>query len=119
VGETSRNLKVRVKEHEKDVEQAKILESAVAGHVFEKGHHIDFGNASIIQRETRNHNRLFMEGLYIRKAPNTMNRNNGMDIHEDWLDLLLPITKLHKLYVYKLSFNVVKFQFSVKISHIC
>ncbi|CAL8107370.1 unnamed protein product [Orchesella dallaii] len=93
VGETSRSLKIRVKEHQKDVEQAKTEESAVAGHVFEKEHHVDFGNASLVERETRTYNRLFKEGLYIRKAPNVMNRNNGMEIHEDWLDLLLPLTK--------------------------
>jgi len=84
-----------VKEHEKDVQKANTDESAVAGHVFENGHRIDFKDASLVHYETRSYNRLFMESLYIKKAPNTMNRNVGkVELHDDWTDLLLPITKL-------------------------
>lgn len=94
IGETSRPLKTRLREHEGDVKN-KNPKSAVASHLIQnKNHIINFDSASLIFHETRYFHRIFMESLYIQKSEHTMNRDKGLDINPICSSLMLPLVKI-------------------------
>ena len=76
VGETGRNLKQRVKEHKKDVRNDKEY-SAIARHVNDKLHNIDFDSAEMIYPCTDLRKRRIIESIIISSHDDCMNLNNG------------------------------------------
>lgn len=93
IGQSGRSLDIRMKEHQNDIRKGNIETSAIALHSIENNHRIDFNSAVLIEPEPRFFHRLFKESMYIRKAQHKMNHNNAMDIENEIVDLLLPITK--------------------------
>ena len=63
IGETGRNLKTRIKEHEKDIQQGKLL-SQVYQHHQESGHNFDFDNVGILQQNSSTWQRKRLEAYY-------------------------------------------------------
>ncbi len=47
IGETGRDLSIRIKDHKKDIVNRKI-ESGVANHVLTTGHNLDFDKARVV-----------------------------------------------------------------------
>lgn len=92
IGETSRSVEERVKEHVRDITK-KNLKSAVALHIIQNSSHkINQESATLINREPRYFHRKFKEALFIKNTPHRMNRDMGMDINPIWSSLLLPLT---------------------------
>ncbi|CAH8541549.1 unnamed protein product [Schistosoma rodhaini] len=94
VGETSRQLNVRVKEHKqclkhipKSSDDVRKLEnkSAIALHSLESGHTIDFDGTRILQKAFNSYKeRQTAEALYIWANPNNINRRDGIQLAVPW-----------------------------------
>jgi len=95
IGETGRDMKIRVKEHIADVRHNRMDTSAIASHNIKTGHAIDFDSANIINKEPRYFPRKFKEGLLIRALPLNMNLDEGMNISPIWSSSLIPLLGNH------------------------
>jgi len=97
IGETKRDFKTRLKEHEADIRHNRILTSAVALHYTEfPDRSINKNKSSLIELEARNFQRKYKESLYIRSIPKKMNLDNGIQIHDNWSSLIIPLLKSPK-----------------------
>ena len=76
VGQTARPLDVRVGEHKAAVKKCETASSAVAEHIWVKGHQMDWSATSILARETDKDQRCCLESWFIQSNP-TMNRELG------------------------------------------
>jgi len=90
IGETGRKFGLRIKEHKKEVDSftagtqtrvSRARESsvthkpAIADHVVEEKHVIDWDKAKVVDRETQRQTRWIKEAFWIRKTPMCMNRD--------------------------------------------
>ena len=76
IGQTSRTLGTRLREHKVSVERGDTQISAVAEHVWEKHHQIDWKNCSVLTREGNLSQRCYLESWFIQNN-HTMNRESG------------------------------------------
>ena len=107
IGETKRKLAVRVKEHREEVEKqdkgrcftrearkqsvGERSKSAIADHVCQENHVIDWDSAKVVQREGDWLVRGIKEAINIRKNPRNMNRDEGRYLLSHlYDDLLVP-----------------------------
>ena len=77
VGQTSRSLETRLKEHKAAVRHAKTEVSAVAEHVWKENHQVDFQQASILAQELDTCQRCLLESWFIQTEKHTINREVG------------------------------------------
>jgi len=75
IGETSQNLKKRIKQHMYDVDSNK-TNTGLANHVLNEKHKINFENVEIIDTQTNTSKRRTLEAIHIAK-------NNSMNFKED------------------------------------
>ena len=73
VGQTSRQLKIRISEHKRDVINKKD-QSAPFQHTSQFNHNLDFDEVSILNIETQYYNRLFLAMLNIEFNNSRINR---------------------------------------------
>jgi len=92
IGETSRNLKTRLKEHMADIRHNRVNTSAVALHCAENpSHAINPNFAKLLEIEKNGFRRKFKEALYIMNTGDRMNLDTGMRFNIIWSHLLLPL----------------------------
>ena len=92
VGETLRNLKVRLSEHRRHTEGCVVGRSAVADHAVECDHRIDWDGAIVLDVEQAWRTRKIKEALHIAQQGSErplMNKDNGWYISNIWRDQLL------------------------------
>ena len=77
VGQTSRQLSTRLKEHKRAVRTADFKASLLAEHAWNQRHPIDWDEATGLTSESNFHRRLTLESWYIHKRHHTLNRENG------------------------------------------
>ena len=92
IRETGRKLGIRIKEHQKDVEQHGKLnftraakresakefnKSAITDHVNKENHKIDWKGVTVLDRESDGRTRAIKEAVHIRMQSQTMNRDEG------------------------------------------
>ena len=77
VGQTSRSLETRLKEHKAAVRHAKTEVLAVAEHVWKENHQMDFQQASILAQEPDTCQRCLLESWFIQTEKHTINREVG------------------------------------------
>ena len=77
VGQTSRQLSTRLKEHKRAVRSTDFNASVLAEHAWNQHHLIDWEEATVLTSETNFHRRLTLESWYIHKSHQTLNRENG------------------------------------------
>ena len=77
IGQTGRSLSCRLKEHKRAVEKGDGLISAVAEHVWEKHHSMDWTGVDILDSSSKLYNRCMLESWHIRSHDNTLNREVG------------------------------------------
>ena len=80
IGETGRTLKKRTSEHQRDTDSGNTQKSAVAEHVWQNQHNIDWDNTKILDMNTKWSERKFMEAWHIHSTPDNFNRDKGVDI---------------------------------------
>ena len=76
IGQTSRLLEARLGEHKADVRKGNVETSAVAEHIWSKGHRVDWQKCSVLMQESDLHRRCFLESWFIQRNV-TMNREAG------------------------------------------
>ena len=79
IGESERALKTRLKEHRRNSNQdsSTPATSAVAEHMRETAHHIEWDQVKILDRDSRWYERGVREAIAIRKHPRNLNRDMG------------------------------------------
>lgn len=76
IGETG-NFEQRIKQHVNDVNKKKVSSNALAEHAENLSHHIDFDNATILEKEKKLSARHHLESIVIQTTDHTLNRNDG------------------------------------------
>jgi hypothetical protein len=84
IGETGRTLKKRTSEHQRDTDHGDTQKSAVAEHVWDLQHDIDWVSTKIIDRNTNWTERKFMEACHVIDNSNNFNRDKGVEIPPEW-----------------------------------
>ena len=77
VGQTSRQLSIRLKEHKRAVRTADFNVSVLAEHAWNQHHLIDWDEATVLTSVSNFHHRLTLESWYIHKSHQIFNRENG------------------------------------------
>lgn len=95
IGQTSQTIKQRITLHKSDI-KLRPDRCALASHVNETGHHIDFDNPKILAVESNHNKRLFMEMCFINNSDNSL--NNKTDIQS-----------LSRIYTYVLELDKTRF----------
>ncbi|KAJ8912526.1 hypothetical protein NQ315_014470 [Exocentrus adspersus] len=88
IGETSRPLDVRVKEHKNYVRDYQVDRSHLAKHVWDNGHQINWKQASIIQKEPNFGKRKLKESACIKLNVNNCFSAETASLNATWLPLL-------------------------------
>ena len=110
VGETGRQLGVRLKEHQKDTEKisdkkftratrklstTEQHKSAITDHVAQENHVIDWDNAKILDRDSNSFTRKVREAIQIRtRGTKALNRDDGVYFLDHVYN---PLLKRHQL----------------------
>ena len=87
IGETKRNLKVRLTEHKQAVKKGD-NKNGIAVHVQNSDHNIDWDNAEVQQVVPDYWKRRTTEALQIHRHPSTMNLDRGLVLPTNWKPLL-------------------------------
>lgn len=94
IGESERDIKVRLEEHEAHIRNNRTNLSAVAQHMADNpGHEIDKASFELVERETRYFHRKIKESLYIKKTQHCMNIKDGKKVNSIWIPTILPLMK--------------------------
>jgi hypothetical protein len=89
IGQTRRGLKARIKEHIRDVKEDKYVTSAIAEHLHDSGHTVQFEKAKLLHHITDYSNRLHKEAIEIFKSNKfNFNRDTGWGVKNQWKPLL-------------------------------
>ena len=72
-----RALKTCISEHCRAVEKMDFSTSALAQHVWEHDHHIDWTSTYVLKVESHYQSRLSREAIYIRRQPSSLHKDRG------------------------------------------
>ena len=90
IGKTVRRLHTRLQEHQKACQEGSTALSAVAEHVYQHQHPIQWEETSIVDQARGHRELLVKEAIHIRSMPSQerFNRDIGTDLPSRWLTLL-------------------------------
>ena len=88
IGETTRSLEIRRKEHLRHTKNGKVEASAVADHVWNHDHRIDWDGARVLDKERNWTSRKIREALHIAKNRPDMNKDRGLLLSSRWTKLV-------------------------------
>ena len=88
IGETARSVKVRVSEHERHTKYGRTEESAVAEHVWDTDHKMEWKKVRILDMERNWQSRRVREALRIEMNNPSLNRDKGLELSPFWMKLL-------------------------------
>lgn len=78
IGETQQYLSKRISSHKSNIKFKSIHSTALAKHVLEENHKIDFENPEILDTESNFNKRLISEMMYISKNSRAMNHKTDI-----------------------------------------
>ena len=78
-------MQERIKEHDRDIRLAGTQASAVSEHANKTGHHSLWNEVKFIDRDSHWYTGRVKEAVHIRLHPDNINRNNGIEIPEEWI----------------------------------
>lgn len=84
IGQTGRQIKTRIKEHESDARHARIKKSAIAEHAEGCREKVDFTKAKVLAREAKWKGRMVRESIEIYKHQKSFNREDGFILPKAW-----------------------------------
>ena len=95
IGQIGRLLETRIREHKAAVKYAKCDVSAVADHVWNKHHEMDFPQVSILAQEQNQQQRCFLESWFI-QTHTTINGEIGslLPVYNCFVFLFVPYLSL-------------------------
>lgn len=88
IGETSRPLNVRIKEHKDYLRKGDFHKSKICQHSWDTGHRINFNNAKIIMKEAIASKRKIKEAFLIQSNKNKCIAHASVDVSNVWQSLL-------------------------------
>ena len=88
IGQTKRDLKLRLSEHKRAIKYQRPEKSALFEHSITLDHIIDWSEATILSSEKDHPKRLFAESWLINKSSNVINRNDGNTLPSVYKKLL-------------------------------
>ena len=88
IGQTSKNLRDRVKQHRTATDKGKIDDSAIAEHSWSSHHNIDWENIKVLDQESVDKRRLIKESLLIRSRAPKINRDLGLEVSEAYSSII-------------------------------
>ena len=88
IGQTSRSIQTRLKEHIVDTNHNQVNKSAIVEHSFKSKHHICFNQTNIISSTSHYSSRLIREAILIEKHPNNFNREDCYKLSQFWRPLI-------------------------------
>lgn len=109
IGETSRSINQRIREHADDIKHGKTCSSSLAGHADKYKHHIFIEEAQVVARVSHSHHRKLREALEIEKRPNNLNIDDGWIISRS----LVPILVYIYIYILLVFIFVLFYLFSI------
>ena len=86
IGETGRNLDIRLKEHKRAVKMDN-QNNGIVVHVNKTLHDIEWNNTEILEQESNWNKRKVKEVLHIREEHATMNLDQGYQLNTIWSTL--------------------------------
>ena len=89
IGETKRKFSTRLKEHQKAVEHKHSKKSALAEHCLRFGHTVSWDASKILRTSANWRNRRILEAWEINTCRNPLNRDDGMHLPHEFLNLAL------------------------------
>ena len=89
IGETKRKFSTRLKEHQKAVEHKHSQKSALAEHCLRSGHTVSWEASKILRTSANWRNRRMLEAWEINTCRNPLNRDDGMHLPHEFLNLAL------------------------------
>jgi len=89
IGETKRKFSTRLKEHQKAVEHKHSQKSALAEHCLRSGHTVSWEASKILRTSANWRNRRILEAREINTCRNPLNRDDGMHLRHEFLNLAL------------------------------
>ena len=95
IGQTSRSILKRMKEHDRTLRFKRPAASAPAEHALDTGHSFDFWNPEILSKPTGHYNRLVRESVEIYKCPTNINRDDGLKLRTAWYPALQKERKIN------------------------
>ena len=91
IGGTGRTLTQRMSEHKRAVKNGD-SNNALAVHVKQSGHNIQWEEANILIREGHWTKRKIKEGIAIKEKKNNLNLDKAFQIDNNWFTLTMPHT---------------------------
>ena len=88
VGETSRNFKIRLREHKDDVRLAR-ERNAIYKHIASTNHAVDWTSSKMVYHSSSKFNRLIVEPSLIKYLPNYNNMQSTLAVDNLTRDLVL------------------------------
>ena len=88
IGQTKRDLKTRILEHQRAIRNQQPEKSALCEHSMIHDHRIAWQEAQILKTESDYSKRLFAESWFINKESNILNRNDGVAFPSTYTKLL-------------------------------
>ena len=89
VGESKRQYKTRLRDHQKAVEKRDAKKSALAEHAMETEHKISWDSATIRHTCENWHKRRILEAWEINVSKNPINRDDGLKLPREYLHLTM------------------------------
>jgi len=89
IGETKRKFSTHLKEHQKGVEHKHSQNSALAEHCLRSGHTVSWEASKILHTSANWRNRRILEAWDINTCRNPLNRDDGMHLPHEFLNLAL------------------------------
>ena len=81
-------MRERIKDHDRDIRFARTQTSAVSEHAYETGHYELWNEVKFIDRDPHWYTRRVKEAIHIRLHPNNINKNNEIEISEEWMPMV-------------------------------
>jgi hypothetical protein len=91
IGQTDRNIGIRCEEHVRHLCLGQPERSAVAEHVLDTGHTMEFNNTHRLVKTKGYIDRLVKEAIEIKLHPNNISRDSGFMLSQVWRPLLQQI----------------------------
>lgn len=88
IGETSRSLNIRIKEHTADLRRDRTSKSALAEHVHSSSHYIYMEKVKLVRKDDHYLKRKIKEAIEIGKKKNHLNWDDGLKLSNTWKPLL-------------------------------